>query len=225
MGREEATGQGGLFVLLEYARAMRFINKKTTVAIQGFGNVGMWFAKLAKAEGFKIVAVSDSLGGIYDKNGLNIDKLIEYKKEKHFDGISNEELLSLDVDILVPAALENAIHKANAQNIKAKLILELANGPTTPEAEEVLLTKGIDILPDVLCNAGGVTVSYFEWVQNLHGYKWSKERVNEELKVIMANAFNEVYKVKKEKKVSYREAAYILAVKRIIDAMILRCRV
>jgi len=142
-----------------------------------------------------------------------------------YNELTNDELLTINVDILVPAALENAINKENVKNVKAKVILEMANGPTTPEAEEILLSKKVDILPDVLCNAGGVTVSYFEWVQNLHGYRWTKEHVNEELEGILEKAFTEIDNLVKIKKISYRKAAYLMAVKRIIDAMILRGRV
>lgn len=235
LGREEATGQGGAYVLAQYLKTKKLKNGKTTMAIQGFGNVGYWFAKLASKGGYKVIAVSDSSGGVYDSKGLNIDKLVELKEKygsfvnfpriKNYELITNNELLGLKVDVLVPAALENAINKKNVKNIKAKVILEMANGPVTPGAEEVLLKRGMDILPDVLCNAGGVTVSYFEWVQNLHGYRWTKEKVNSELKVIMNEAFNSIYKTVKAKKISYRKAAYVLAVKRIVDAMILRGRV
>jgi len=166
---------------------------------------------------------------------LNVEKLSQLKekygsfnkipKTKDHELITNNELLALKVDVLVPAALENAIHERNVKDIKAKVILEMANGPTTPEADAILSSNEVDILPDVLCNAGGVTVSYFEWVQNLHGYRWTKEKVNSELKVIMNEAFNSIYKTVKAKKISYRKAAYVLAVKRIVDAMILRGRV
>lgn len=235
LGREEATGQGGVYILQNYIQLTRTVPARTTLAVQGFGNVGFWFAKLASDVNCKIVAVSDSSGGLFNPKGLKINRVAELKqkygsfanlpKTKDFRLITNEELLSLKVDVLVPAALENAITKDNASMIKSSVILEMANGPTTPEAEEILLSKKVDVLPDVLCNAGGVTVSYFEWVQNLHGYVWTKDRVNEELKVIMDKAFTEIYKVVKDKKVSYRQAAYILAVNKIIDAMILRGRV
>ena len=235
LGREEATGQGGLFVLNSYIKVKKLNPKKLTVAVQGFGNVGYWFAKLAEKVGYKIVAVSDSSGAVYNPKGLNVSKTLELKqKYGSFSAIpktgvlrliTNEELLTLKVGVLVPAALENAVTLEIAKNLKAGTILELANGPTTPEAEEILLKKKVDVLPDVLCNAGGVTVSYFEWVQNLHGYSWTKERVNEELKVIMEKAFTEIHDVVKEKKISYRQAAFVLAVKKIIDAMILRGRV
>jgi len=235
LGRTEATGRGGLFVLESYTRKTKMTPVKTKITVQGFGNVGYWFAKLASAADFRIVAVSDSSGAIYDSKGLNIEKLAKLKeklgsfsevaKKTKLKLITNDELLALDVDILVPAALENAITQDNANKVRAKVILEMANGPTTPEAEEILLKKGIDIIPDVLCNAGGVTVSYFEWVQNLHGYRWTKEKVNEDLKTILEKAFEDVYSLVKKKKISYRLSAYSLAVRRIVDAMILRGRV
>lgn len=230
LGRTAATGRGGVYVLVEYALAQKLNPQKTTIAIQGFGNVGFWFAKLASEEGFKIVAVSDSSGALVDKKGLEIEKIASLKeklgsfkevsqKEK-IDFISNEKLLILDTDVLVPAALEKVIDKGNASQIKAKVIVEMANGPTTVEAESILEKKGIDILPDVLANAGGVTVSYFEWLQNLKKEKWSEEKVNKELKKILTSAFKKIDQIKREKKVSYRLAANLLAVKRIIDATI-----
>ncbi len=237
LGREEATGQGGVYVLNSYVKSQKLKVNSLSIAVQGFGNVGYWFAYLANKLGYKIVAVSDSSGGLYNPKGLNPEELMDLKQKltsfenisKQFKfkykSINNEELLSLPVDILVPAALENAVTNANAKKINAKLILEMANGPTTPEAEDILLEKGIDVLPDVLCNAGGVTVSYFEWVQNLHGYKWTKKRVNNELEKIMTEAFKEIYQVIKIKKISYRKSAYVLALRKIIDAMMLRGRV
>lgn len=234
-GRIEATGLGGFYILEQYTKNLRLKTKSTTIAVQGFGNVGYWFAKLASDNGYKIVAVSDSSGGIYDSKGVDVNKLAKYKEKyssfkessanMNLKFITNDELMALDVDILVPSALENAITKDNVKKIKAKVILEMANGPTTPEAEKFLVKRKIDVLPDVLCNAGGVTVSYFEWVQNLHGYSWTKDRVNVELKKIIVKAFNEVYKLSQDKKISFRNAAYYLAIKRIIDAMILRGRV
>lgn len=232
LGRTEATGQGGVFILQNYIHLARRPPSRVSIVIQGIGNVGYWFGKLASDLGFKVVAISDSSGAVYKKDGLDVNKISEYKKkfgslEKAAKAnglklITNSELLCLPVDILVPAALENVITKDNAKRIQAKTILEMANGPTTPEADEILEKKGINVLPDVLCNAGGVTVSYFEWVQNLHGYHWTKERVNKELKIIMDQAFFEVNQVQKERKVTFRQAAYVLAVKRIIDAMMLR---
>lgn len=220
-GREEATGQGGVYVLEEYVKSRKLKVKSLTIAVQGFGNVGYWFAKFAQKEGFKVVAVSNSKGGIYNSKGLDVDKLIDSFKPN----ITNKELLALEVDVLVPAALENSVTKENAGKIKAKLVLEMANGPVTPEAEEILIGKGVDDIPDVLANAGGVTVSYFEWVQNLNGYYWTKAEVNKKLKPIMTSAFSDIQQVAEDKKVPYRKAAYFLAIKRIIDAMILRGRV
>lgn len=230
-GRTEATGQGGVYILQAFAKRVGFNPQKTKIAIQGFGNVGYWFAKLAKDVGFNVVAVSDSSGSIYKTSGLNIDKLKEYKHKfgsfkqtafkKKLEFISNDKLLALDVDILVPAALENAIKKDTVEKVRAKTVLEMANGPTTPEAEQILINKGIDILPDVLCNAGGAVVSYFEWVQNLSGKRWNKQKVNGQLKKVMTKAFKEIYIVKEQRKISFRQAAYILAAKRVIDAMIL----
>ena len=220
-GRTEATGFGGVIVLKEYLKKKGINIKKATLAVQGIGNVGYWFAKIAKEEGLKVVAVSNSKGGIYNPNGLNIEKLTGGFKSN----ITNEELLALPVDILVPAALENAITKENADKVRAKCVLEMANGPTTPEADEILAKRKIDVIPDVLANAGGVTVSYFEWVQNLSGYYWPKEKVLREEKKIMTKASMDVQEMAREKKVTSRQAAFILAVKRIVDAMILRGRV
>lgn len=235
LGREEATGQGGLYVLEEYYKKINVKKTNLKLAIQGFGNVGYWFAKLATDSGFKVIAISDGSGGVYDSKGLNIIKLKEDQKKfgslkevasmTKLKFISNEDLLTLPVDVLIPAALENVITKENAKNIKAKCILEMANGPITPVADDILKNNNIDVIPDVLSNAGGVTVSYFEWAQNLHGYFWTKEEVNKKLKPIMTNSFDDMFEVVKNKKVTYREAAFYLAVKRIIDAMILRGRV
>lgn len=220
-GRTEATGLGGVTVLQEYLKKKGINIKKATIAIQGIGNVGYWFAHFAQKEGFKVVAVSNSKGGIYNSKGLDIDKLIDSFKSN----ITNEELLALPVDILVPAALENAITKENVNKIRAKVVFEMANGPTTPEADEILAKRKIDVIPDVLTNAGGVTVSYFEWAQNLNGYYWEKEEVLNKERKIMIKAFNDIYQLVKEKKITYRKAAFILAIKRIIDAMVLRGRV
>lgn len=226
-GRIEATGFGGVVVLKEYLRTKKLKNQKTTVAVQGIGNVGYWFARIAKEEGLKVVAISDSKGGIYNPKGLDIEKIAKEKEKtgKIKSNITNEELLTLPVDILVPAALENAITGENADKVRAKVVFEMANGPTTPEADEILAKRKIDVIPDVLTNAGGVTVSYFEWVQNLNGYYWTKEKVLEEEKKIMIKAFNDIQKEVSTRKVTYRKAAFILAIKRIIDAMMLRGRV
>lgn len=220
-GRTEATGYGGVVVLKEYLKKINAKKANAKLAVQGFGNVGYWFAKLAQREGLKVVAVSNSKGGIYNPKGLDIDKLTTGFKPN----ITNDELLALPVDVLVPAALENAITNTNAKKINAKCVLEMANGPTTPEADAILAKRKIDVIPDVLTNAGGVTVSYFEWAQNLSGYYWEKEEVLNKERKIMVKAFNDIYKLVTEKKVTYRKAAFILAIKRIIDAMILRGRV
>jgi glutamate dehydrogenase/leucine dehydrogenase len=235
LGRTEATGQGGVYVLAAYAKAKKLNIKFSTVAVQGFGNVGFYFAKIAKELGFKVVAVSDSSSGIYNAKGLDIDVLSKFKdKGGAFKDyplkvgmklITNEELLELPVAVLVPAALENSITKENVVKIRAKVVFEMANGPTTSEADAYLFKKGIDVIPDILSNSGGVTVSYFEWVQNLYGYYWTKEKVNEELKKTITKAFGDIDAIKKSKKISYRRAANYLSIKRIIDAMILRGRV
>ena len=231
-GRTEATGLGGVYILESYVKKMGLSPKRVNIAVQGFGNVGFWFAKLAREGGFNIVAVSDSSGGIYQANGLDPDRLTLLKEKygsfkESASGaklryITNEELLTLKVDFLVPAALENAINVGNAYKIKAKVVLEMANGPTTSEAEEILLKKKVDVLPDVLCNAGGVTVSYLEWVQNLYGYAWTKKEVNLKLREIMKTSFKEISRLVWRRRVSYRIAAYLIALGRLVDAMILR---
>ena len=226
LGRMEATGQGGVYILSAYAKVQALKPNKTTVAVQGFGNVGYWFAKLASEVGFKVVGISDSQGGIYNPGGLNPDHILAEKENGSLKrNITNDELLELPVTVLVPAALENAINKDNMEKVSAKVIFEMANGPATSEADAYLFEKGIDVIPDILANSGGVTVSYFEWVQNLSGYYWSKERVNEELKAKITKAFIDIDKIKTEKRISHRRAANYLALKRIIDAMILRGRV
>jgi glutamate dehydrogenase/leucine dehydrogenase len=221
VGRTEATGMGGFFVFSAYAKKKGLKPKLTTIAIQGFGNVGYWFARYAQESGYKVVAISDSQGGTYDKKGINLEKILKIKKEKGKipANITNEELLELPVDVLVPAALENVITKKNMSKIQAKVIFEMANGPTTSEADDYLYKKGIDVIPDILANAGGVTTSYFEWKQNLEKSKWSITKVETQLKRIMLKAFNDLFKAAKAKKISYRKAAGYLAVKRIADAM------
>lgn len=235
LGRREATGRGGVYILESYAKQKRWRPKNTTIAVQGFGNVGFWFAKLAFEAGFCVVAISDSSGALYKKKGLNPDKLVSLKKEfgsfqaaaknKGLDFVSNERLIALDVDVLVPAALGNAITGENAKDVKAKVVLEMANAPTTPKAESIFLKKSVDVLPDILCNAGGVTVSYFEWVQNLQDIRWTEVKVNLELKKKMDFAYREVSKIAKKEKIPFRQAAHLLAVKKIIDAIILRVRI
>ena len=232
LGRNEATGRGGAFVLKEFAKKEKLVSSKTKIAVQGFGNVGFWFSKFAKDLGFKIIAISDSSGAIVNDKGIDPDKLSVLKNElgsfkeisakKNLKFISNEDLLMLPVDILVPAALEAVINKDNANKIKAKVILEMANGPITFEGEEILLKNKKEILPDILCNSGGVTTSYFEWAQNLQGISWPEEKVNEELKIYMIKAFDSVYGVARKKRIPFRVAANYISLKRIVDTMILR---
>lgn len=231
-GRTEATGQGGAYILEQYAQHHQWIPAKTTVAVQGFGNVGTWFAQRAHEMGFKIVAVSDSSGGIYHQSGLNPAKLIKLKNEHRsletvcqkmgYEFLPGNSILEQKVDVLVPAALENALTIENVKNVKTKVVLEMANGPTTPEAEAYLVQHGVDVIPDVLSNAGGVTVSYFEWVQNLNGDRWGFELVNQKLRERMVTAYDGIQEWQEKLKLSHREAAYVLAVKRVIEAMMLR---
>jgi len=225
-GREEATGLGGLFVLKEvikekYVKGLDKLEGKTVV-VQGFGNVGGIFAKFAQEGGAKVIAVSDSKGAVINKDGLNINVLMEHKKKNGSvaycsgcENTTNEAILCLDCDILVPSALENAITMENASKIKAKIVLELANGGVTSSADKILIKKGVNVIPDVLANAGGVTVSYFEWRQNLDNEHWSKCDVNKKLKKIMDDNTKKVLETAKKYKVSARLGAYILAIERI----------
>jgi len=224
-GRNEATAQGCVYTILAALEDMGKSPTEATVAIQGFGNAGRIAARLLDEAGCKVVAVSDSKGGIYDANGLDLAKvgelkdnasILDYGQQYH---ITNEQLLELDVTVLVPAALENVITAANADNIKAAIVAEAANGPTTPEADRILTEKGIIVIPDVLANAGGVTVSYFEWVQNLMNYYWSEQEVLEKLEVNMINSYKAVRDLAKEYDVNLRKAAYMIAIKRISSAM------
>ena len=224
-GREDATARGGFFVFQEAAKAFG-IPANATVAIQGFGNAGWFMAKFLHEAGYKVVAVSDSKGGIYDEKGLDVNAVKQFKDsgksvEDYGKGskVSNQALLELPVDVLVPAALENQITEQNAPRIKAKVILELANGPTTPQAEEILSKRGITVIPDVLANAGGVTGSYFEWKQNKERAKWSLEKYRGELEKTMRTEFNEVLRFSKEHECIMRTAAYALALQRIEKAM------
>lgn len=227
-GRDEATGLGGVLVLEKLAEKLGYKNKKdVTIAVQGFGNVGYWFAKHAFDRGYTVVAVSDSKGGTYLETGLDPVKVLEHKKKQGTVGdfgkaITNEALLELDVDILIPAALEDIIHKDNAGKIKAKVIIEMANGPVTPEADEILAKNKVLLIPDVLANSGGVTVSYFEWVQNLQGYYWSHQEVIAKLKPLMETAFAEMWAIKEKHQVDGRMGAYLTAVRRVVDTMLLR---
>jgi glutamate dehydrogenase/leucine dehydrogenase len=214
LGREAATGRGGFFLLDALAEAAGLGKDRRRLAVQGFGNVGHWFARLASEAGWKIVALSDSKGGVYDADGVDLAK---FKEMPH--PLTQAELLECDCDILVPAAMENQLTAEIAGKLKAKAVLELANGPTTPEADEILEGRGIPVAPDVLANAGGVTVSCFEWIQNLTRESWSEEAVNAKLKAVMLNAWEEVRAAQKNFGGSMREAAFIEAVRKIAEAM------
>lgn len=228
-GREEATGLGGVYVLQEILKKLNLPLK--TVAVQGFGNVGYHVTKLLVKQGFKVVAVSDSKGGIHVPGGVNPELTLECKKKNGYLAgcycsgsvcdlskgrpISQEALLELPVDILVPAALENVITKANASKIKAKIILEMANGPTTPEADEILHKNGVTVIPDVLANSGGVLVSSFEWEQNMKGERWSKEEVQKRLQTILQKETENIIKTSQRQKTDLRAAAFSLALQRL----------
>ncbi|MCA0756513.1 Glu/Leu/Phe/Val dehydrogenase [Paenibacillus sp. N4] len=224
-GRNEATAQGCVYTILAALKDRGLSVQNATAAIQGFGNAGRIAARLLSEAGCKIVAVSDSKGGIYNPNGLDIELVSSLKDSSSIreyrdaQVISNETLLELDVDILVPAALENVITAANADRIKARIVAEAANGPTTPEADRVLAGKGITVIPDVLANAGGVTVSYFEWVQNLMNYYWSEAEVLEKLETNMILSYVAVRDLAKEHGTDLRTAAYMISIKRIAAAM------
>ena len=226
LGRTEATGRGVMLSVREACKKLNIDIKQATCAVQGFGNVGSWAAKLIYDLGAKIVAISDVHGAIYCEAGLNPYEAAEYlAKHKVLSGypgskdISNAELLTADVTILVPAALEMQITKENAEQIKAKIISEGANGPTTPDADDILAAKGVVVIPDILANAGGVTVSYFEWVQNLSGYYWSEEEVNDRQEKLLVKAFEDVYTTAKQYNTTMRIAAYIVALRKLKDAI------
>ncbi|CAA7603390.1 Glutamate/leucine/phenylalanine/valine dehydrogenase signature [Acididesulfobacillus acetoxydans] len=229
-GRVPATAQGMVYVLEEAMQALKLTLEGANVVIQGYGNAGSYAAKILFDKKAKIVAVSDSQGGIYNPKGLNPFKISEHKAATgsviNYLGaktITNAELLTLPCDVLVPSALENQITDQNAAGIKAKIIIEAANGPTTPEADRILVDKGIWVVPDILANAGGVTVSYFEWVQNNMGYYWAEEEVEKHLRRIMKEAFHRVYDLYREyPDIDMRAAAYMLAVKRVSEAMQVR---
>ncbi len=229
-GRGDATARGGMYTIREAVKILGLELKGATVAVQGYGNAGQFAHKLVtEMFGCKVVAVSDSRGGIYNPDGLDFGAVTAHKKNTrsvvNFAGtknISNEELLELDVDILVPAALENQIGDWNAANIKAKIVAELANGPTTPEADDILHKKGVFVIPDFLCNAGGVTVSYFEQVQNAYDFYWEEDEVYEKLDKKMTAAFHAVYNAAQKYNVHNRMGAYAVAVARVAEVAKLR---
>jgi len=228
-GRNEATARGTVYCIVEAARHLGLELNKAKVSVQGFGNAGSIAATLIVDEGATVVAVSDSTGGIHNPNGLDIKRVINWKKEhgtvQGFPGatdISNADVLEVECDILIPAALENQITNHNVANIKARLIAEAANGPTTPDADQAMFKAGKFMIPDILCNAGGVTVSYFEWVQDLNRDHWSESVVNAKLKEIMVKAFSETLAIARREQCDMRTAAYLLAVQRVADATALR---
>lgn len=238
LGRDDATGRGGFYALQSLQERLGLGNKPLRIAVQGFGNAGFHFSRLAAEVGHKIVAVSDSKGGIYKEDGLDPVSVNQVKQERRelkaaycsgsvceivdHETITNEELLELDVDLLVPAALENVLTDKNAEKVKANCVLELANGPTTNKADEILFERGIPVLPDILANAGGVTVSYFEWVQNRAGYYWSVDRVHDRLKQRMELAGHEILDLHDDNKADLRTCAYVSALKRINEAVAAR---
>ncbi len=242
-GRDRSTARGAFFILQELVSGEALDPQDLRVAIQGFGNAGANMAHFLHSAGYTIVAVSDSQGGIYSPEGLDPVRIEKYKsktgsvlgeycegsvcdiEKMKMDGVehvSNEQLLELPCDILIPAALDNVITEKNAHNIQARIILELANGPTTPEADDILKTKNIRVIPDVLVNAGGVTVSYFEWTQGRSGEQWTDEYVDSELKRIMLDAFKAVRRDVHREKVTYRQAAFLVGIRRIVEAMRVR---
>lgn len=232
-GRIEATGRGVAYITAEACKRQRINLRGATVAVQGFGNVGSVTARLLAQSGARVVSVSDSRGGIYNPNGLDIEDLYARRKEGGLlgdhpnhgvdhDDISNEDLLTLPVDILIPAALEGQITDQIASRLRCKMVVEAANGPTTAAGDTVLAERGIYVVPDILANAGGVVVSYFEWVQDLQSFFWEEKEVNQRLERIMVNAFNEVASMADQRIVRLRQAAYIVALKRVVDAMKMR---
>jgi len=229
LGRLKATSRGAVFTLREAAKILSMDLSRCTAVIQGYGNVGYHAAELLEEIGVKVVAVSDVRGGILNEKGLDTAKVYEHSQKTgsvvsypEADNITNVELLELPCDILVPAALEGQINRKNADNIKAKVIVEGANGPTSPFADGILYEKGVFVIPDVLANAGGVTVSYFEWVQNIQKLFWTEDDVNQNLDQIMTRAFKEVYDISAKEKVNMRTAAYMLAIGRVAEAKRLR---
>jgi glutamate dehydrogenase (NAD(P)+) len=229
LGRREATGRGCMLVTREALEHLGMPIEGTTVAVQGFGNVGSVAAQLLHREGCKVVAISDRHVAIHDPNGIDVDDAVAYvKKNRSLDGyargdvISGADLLTMDVDVLLPAALENVITTKNAGKIRARIICEGANGPTTAGADAILEENGVFVIPDILANAGGVTVSYFEWVQDRGGYFWTEQVVNDRLSEIMVNSFHDVLKLATQHKVNMRTAAYMLAISRVANVHRLR---
>ncbi|MGH3665355.1 MAG: Glu/Leu/Phe/Val family dehydrogenase [Egibacteraceae bacterium] len=229
LGRDAATGRGAVIVLNEAVSDAGLQPQDLTLAVQGFGNVGSWTARLAAAEGYRVVAVSDVNGAIHNPGGLDVEKLLAHQMETGTivgfpgsDPLSNDDLLTLDVDVLVPAALGGVVTKANAEQVRPRFLVEAANHPVTPVADEVLVDQGVRVIPDILANAGGVTVSYFEWTQNIQQFSWDEERVNGELAKYMTTAYRKVRDFAKSEGRDLRRAAFGIAVKRVADAAHLR---
>jgi glutamate dehydrogenase (NAD(P)+) len=229
LGREEATARGGVFCLQSALEKQGRSMDSVSVAVQGFGNVGSFFAKFVGELGARVVAVSDSTGGVHNANGIDVAAAFAHKRSggalselKGGERITNEELITLDCDVFAPCALEQVVTEVNAAEVKAKVIVEGANGPLTPAADDILESNGVLILPDVLANAGGVVVSYFEWVQGLQEYFWKEDEVNARLNEIVRRAFDETWATFTDRKVSMRMAAYGLAVQRVAEATITR---
>ena len=234
-GRNEATGYGGVVILEKLKEVLGLKPEETTIAIQGFGNVGFHFAKFAVEKGYKIVSLSEFEGGVYLKEGLDAEKVFECRNEKNkiagcycnnsscdIEGgreITNEKLLELEVDVLVPAAVENVIRKDNAANVKAKHIIAMANNPITKEAQKILEERGVVVVPDILSSAGGVVASYFEWLQAIEGDLWEKQKTFDGLSETLGKSFDQVWNLSKEKKISLNKAAYLLAVSRVAEAI------
>ncbi|HUT86928.1 MAG TPA: Glu/Leu/Phe/Val dehydrogenase [Candidatus Heimdallarchaeota archaeon] len=230
LGRGDATARGTVYTILEAAKVLGVNLKGTSVAVQGYGNAGYFAANLMEElAGSTVVALTDSRGGVYSDAGIDPETAFQHKKNTgsvsglaDCKAITNQEILELDVDVLIPAAIENVITQDNASAVKAKIIAETANGPTTPEADDILYANGKYVIPDFLCNAGGVTVSYFEWVQNIGGFYWSLEEVHERLRDKMNRAFRDVHNMAEENKVDNRTAAYMVSVQRVAEVMRLR---
>jgi glutamate dehydrogenase (NAD(P)+) len=229
LGRREATGRGILFSIREACKHKNIELKGARCVVQGFGNVGSVAAGLLHKDGARMIAICDIYGGVYNPEGLDVPKLLEHVqntgKVVGFEGakpIAHDKLMTLECEILVPAALENVITSKNADKIRAAIVAEGANGPTTTNADKILEYRGILVIPDILCNSGGVTVSYFEWVQDRIGYFWSEEEVNNRLEIIMVKAFNDVLKVSVENQCNMRMAAFMLAIKRVMDVTMIR---
>jgi glutamate dehydrogenase (NAD(P)+) len=228
-GRVEATGRGVMICGMDELANLGIAPKDARVVVQGFGNVGMWAARLFAERGCKVVGISDVTGAYYNENGINLDKAIELvEKDRNLgafrdgDKISNAELLVADCDVLVPAALEKVLTAENAAQVKAKLIVEGANGPTTPEADRIFNERGITVIPDIMANAGGVTVSYFEWVQDRMGYFWKLNEVNDRLEDTLITNFHELRGIANRHKIPYRTAAYMVAIDRVVQCLKLR---